>query len=162
RSSGAVPFNVHARCAAKGTTEKLNQTSACTGDCAAIGNDSGAGRGRAVEEVREAAACAADCAAVVDDSGAARGRAVDEKRVAAACAADCAAVVGKGAMIRCRGVEELRGAAACAEQRGTVVGEGSPCPRRRAAKELYYPLVATSINSSHKILCDSGKVGDAR
>ena len=54
-------------------------------------------------------------------------------------------------------VEVLKNSAAagCAADRAAVVGESSQAPRRRAVSECYRSKVAGSINSSHKVLCDS-------
>src|SRR5712691_2684605 len=98
RSSGAVPANVHARCAAGGAIEKLNRTAACTSYRTAVGNQHSIACGRTVHELRDGGgACAAERVAVVDDRSTACGRAVVENGPAAECAVGRSAVVGDAA-----------------------------------------------------------------
>src|SRR5947199_390624 len=109
RSSGAAPFNVHARCAASGSTDKQNPTAKCAADCAAVGGESGAARGRRILEERLAAIYETKRAAVVGDGRMVCGRRVEEFRQAGECAgADCGAVVVDSSTACGRAVVESR------------------------------------------------------
>src|SRR5204862_8160215 len=109
----------------------------------------------------EAAACG-DIGAFIIKVASARIRAVIENREAAVCAADCAGVVVECAAACGRSTVKLCEPTKCAAESAAGVRETCPCRRRRTVRECYRSFSARSINSSHKMLRDSGAVGDAR
>ena len=91
--------------------------------------------------------------AIGNQDGVARRRVEVEHSPAAVCAADCATVVGEGATARSRIIEEIRYRTTSVGGRPAVVDKGG-IAGSRGAGEIYPSDVSSSINLSHKLLCD--------